>query len=80
MGVGKLQADAKENFRGCGPLFAWFKDPAGNICSVLEKKAAWFRTSRKASNCEGREKTAKARRAVVRFDGRGRPSLHRKSL
>jgi catechol 2,3-dioxygenase-like lactoylglutathione lyase family enzyme len=37
---GKLQTDAKGIFRGGGPLIAWFKDPSGNICSVLEKKAA----------------------------------------
>jgi len=37
---GKLQTDPKGIFRGGGPLIAWFKDPAGNICSVLEKKAA----------------------------------------
>ena len=25
-------------FRGGGPLIAWFKDPAGNILSVIEQK------------------------------------------
>ena len=25
-------------FRGGGPLIAWFKDPAGNILSILEQK------------------------------------------
>jgi catechol 2,3-dioxygenase-like lactoylglutathione lyase family enzyme len=34
---GKLQTDAKGIFRGGGPLIAWFRDPAGNICSVLEQ-------------------------------------------
>lgn len=34
---GKIQTDAKGIFRGGGPLIAWFKDPAGNILSVLEK-------------------------------------------
>jgi predicted enzyme related to lactoylglutathione lyase len=29
--------DAKGIFRGGGPLIAWFKDPAGNILSVLEE-------------------------------------------
>lgn len=28
--------DEKGIFRGGGPLIAWFKDPAGNILSVLE--------------------------------------------
>ncbi len=30
--------DAKGIFRGGGPLIAWFKDPAGNILSVIEEK------------------------------------------
>jgi predicted enzyme related to lactoylglutathione lyase len=30
--------DAKGIFSGGGPLIAWFKDPAGNILSVLEEK------------------------------------------
>jgi catechol 2,3-dioxygenase-like lactoylglutathione lyase family enzyme len=33
---GELQTDEKGIFRGEGPLIAWFKDPAGNILSVLE--------------------------------------------
>jgi predicted enzyme related to lactoylglutathione lyase len=33
-----LQTDAQGIFRGGGPLIAWFKDPAGNILSVLEQK------------------------------------------
>ncbi|MEO8955966.1 MAG: VOC family protein [Ktedonobacteraceae bacterium] len=28
--------DKKGIFRGGGPLIAWFKDPAGNLLSVLE--------------------------------------------
>src|SRR5437016_6823885 len=32
---GKLQTDPKGIFRGGGPLIAWFKDTAGNICSGL---------------------------------------------
>ena len=28
--------DAKGIFRGGGPLIAWFKDPAGNVLSVLK--------------------------------------------
>jgi predicted enzyme related to lactoylglutathione lyase len=36
---GKLKTDEKGIFRGGGPLIAWFKDPAGNICSVLEEKS-----------------------------------------
>lgn len=35
---GNLQTDEKGVFRGGGPLIAWFKDPAGNILSVLEEK------------------------------------------
>jgi catechol 2,3-dioxygenase-like lactoylglutathione lyase family enzyme len=35
---GELKTDAKGIFRGGGPLIAWFKDPAGNILSVLESK------------------------------------------
>lgn len=34
---GTLKTDEKGIFRGGGPLIAWFKDPAGNICSVLEQ-------------------------------------------
>jgi predicted enzyme related to lactoylglutathione lyase len=34
---GKLKTDAKGIFRGEGPKIAWFKDPAGNILSVLEE-------------------------------------------
>ena len=34
---GELKTDAKGIFRG-GPLIAWFKDPAGNILSVIESK------------------------------------------
>jgi hypothetical protein len=32
---GALQTDEKGIFRGNGPTIAWFKDPAGNILSVL---------------------------------------------
>ena len=31
-----LKTDERGIFRGEGPLIAWFKDPAGNILSVLE--------------------------------------------
>ena len=31
----ELKTDEKGIFRGGGPLIAWFKDPAGNILSVL---------------------------------------------
>jgi len=34
---GNLKTDEKGIFRGGGPLIAWFKDPAGNILSVLEE-------------------------------------------
>jgi glyoxalase/bleomycin resistance protein/dioxygenase superfamily protein len=30
------EADEKGIFRGQGPAIAWFKDPAGNILSVLQ--------------------------------------------
>jgi catechol 2,3-dioxygenase-like lactoylglutathione lyase family enzyme len=29
--------DAKGIFRGGGPLIAWFKDPAGNVLSVIQE-------------------------------------------
>ncbi|HXM20567.1 MAG TPA: VOC family protein [Terriglobales bacterium] len=32
-----LKTDKKGIFRNGGPVIAWFKDPAGNILSVLEK-------------------------------------------
>ena len=32
-----LKTDEKGIFRGRGPVIAWFKDPAGNILSVLEE-------------------------------------------
>ena len=31
-----METDAKGIFRGGGPLIAWFKDPAGNVLSVLQ--------------------------------------------
>jgi catechol 2,3-dioxygenase-like lactoylglutathione lyase family enzyme len=34
--AGDLQTDEKGIFRGEGPTIAWFRDPAGNILSVLE--------------------------------------------
>jgi catechol 2,3-dioxygenase-like lactoylglutathione lyase family enzyme len=30
--------DEKGIFRGEGPLIAWFKDPAGNVLSVLQER------------------------------------------
>ena len=33
----ELVTDEKGISRGGGPMIAWFKDPAGNILSVLEK-------------------------------------------
>jgi hypothetical protein len=30
------ETDDKGIFRGEGPLIAWFKDPAGNVLSVIE--------------------------------------------
>lgn len=35
---GEIEPDERGIFRGGGPLIAWFKDPAGNILSVLEAK------------------------------------------
>ena len=32
-----MKTDASGIFRGPGPQIAWFKDPAGNILSVLEE-------------------------------------------
>ena len=34
----ELKTDDKGIFRGRGPVIAWFKDPAGNILSVIEQK------------------------------------------
>lgn len=31
-----FDTDAKGIFRGGGPLIAWFKDPAGNVLSVIQ--------------------------------------------
>ncbi len=31
-----LKTDAKGVMRGQGPTIAWFRDPAGNILSVIE--------------------------------------------
>jgi len=33
-----FKTDDNGIFRGGGPLIAWFKDPAGNILSVIEQK------------------------------------------
>ena len=33
-----FEQDEKGIFRGEGPTIAWFKDPAGNILSVLEEE------------------------------------------
>jgi hypothetical protein len=39
-----LKTDARGISRGNGPTIAWFKDPAGNILSVLEaaSRIAWL--------------------------------------
>jgi len=34
-----LKTDEKGIARGAGPTIAWFKDPAGNILSVLQEKS-----------------------------------------
>ncbi len=33
----EIEADERGIFRGAGPLIAWFKDPAGNVLSVLQE-------------------------------------------
>lgn len=33
-----FEQDEKGIFRGEGPLIAWFKDPAGNVLSVLQEQ------------------------------------------
>ena len=33
-----LKTDERGIFRNGGPVIAWFKDPAGNILSILEEK------------------------------------------
>ena len=33
-----VETDAKGIFRGGGPFIAWFKDPAGNVLSVLQER------------------------------------------
>ncbi len=40
---GDLKTDEKGVFRGGGPKIAWFKDPAGNILSVIEESATGSR-------------------------------------
>jgi catechol 2,3-dioxygenase-like lactoylglutathione lyase family enzyme len=35
---GEIKTDEQGIFRDQGPLIAWFKDPAGNIVSVIEQK------------------------------------------
>jgi catechol 2,3-dioxygenase-like lactoylglutathione lyase family enzyme len=34
-----LKTDAKGVYRGVGPVIAWFRDPAGNILSVVEERS-----------------------------------------
>ncbi|MGN8225225.1 VOC family protein [Gracilimonas sp. BCB1] len=34
---GNIETDEKGISRGPGPLIAWFKDPAGNILSIIEE-------------------------------------------
>ena len=34
----EIETDEKGIFRGGGPLIAWFKDPAGNVLSVIESE------------------------------------------
>lgn len=37
---GEIETDEKGVFRGDGPQIAWFKDPAGNILSVIESESS----------------------------------------
>ncbi len=34
----EIETDERGIFRGGGPLIAWFKDPAGNVLSVIESE------------------------------------------
>ncbi len=34
---GEMSTDEKGIMRGQGPLIAWFKDPAGNVVSVIQQ-------------------------------------------
>ncbi len=34
-----MQTDDKGIFRGGGPLIAWFKDPGGNVLSIIQTSA-----------------------------------------
>jgi hypothetical protein len=36
---GQIKTDEKGIMRGMGPTIAWFKDPAGNILSVIDENA-----------------------------------------
>lgn len=38
--TGDIKTDAKGIMRGNGPTIAWFKDPAGNILSVLDENGS----------------------------------------
>ncbi len=33
----EVETDARGIFRGGGPLIAWFKDPAGNVLSIIQE-------------------------------------------
>jgi hypothetical protein len=33
----EVETDEKGIFRGGGPLIAWFRDPAGNVLSVIQE-------------------------------------------
>ena len=33
-----METDEKGIFREGGPLIAWFKDPAGNVLSVIQQR------------------------------------------
>ena len=37
-----MEADDRAVFRAAGPFIAWFKDPAGNVFSVLQDRPADF--------------------------------------
>ena len=71
-----MRTDERGIFRGGGPLIAWFKDPAGNILSVLqdgETEAA--KTTIPESRLEDRPRQPYVGIPVSdRIEGGGKPS------
>ena len=48
-----IKTDAKEIFRGGGPLIAWFKDPAGNVLSPPRRVTLEASTRNSISDNDG---------------------------